>query len=194
MDFEKFEAVFDFRPDIAYDHKTVDQVLRNRHALENELFFDRLLKALGVSQGQYEAIKPQLRDNFDHFPASKLYPPRSNQDLRTLHGRIISSASPDHHKQSLLYYILKDIPHSSQVAEGFAKECFLPSKYRIFIDGLWFLDRLRFEVNYGRTHPSASSTNGWSLKESSGSSHRTRIGTNFPSRNSLHSVPACTEG
>ncbi|SLM41187.1 conserved hypothetical protein [Lasallia pustulata] len=126
-DFEQFEAVFAFNPDIAYDHQTVDHVLRNRRALENELFFDRLLKALGVSQ------------------ASKLYPPRSNQDLRTLHGRIVSSASPDHHKQSLLYYILKDFPHSSQVAEGFAKDCFLPSKYWFFIDGLWFLDRLRFE-------------------------------------------------
>lgn len=50
-EFEQFEAVFGFRPDIAYDHQTVDHVLRNRRALENELFFDRLLKALGVSQG-----------------------------------------------------------------------------------------------------------------------------------------------
>ena len=50
-DFEPFEAVFGFRPDIAYDHQTVDHVLRNRRALENELFFDMLLKALGVSQG-----------------------------------------------------------------------------------------------------------------------------------------------
>lgn len=48
---------------------------------------------------------------------------------------------------------MKDFPHSSQVAEGFAKDCFLPSKYWFFIDGLWFLDRLRFEVNFGRTHP-----------------------------------------
>ena len=58
-DFEQFEAVFGFRPDIAYDHQTVDHVLRNRRALENELFFDRLLKALGVSQGQYEELKPR---------------------------------------------------------------------------------------------------------------------------------------
>lgn len=98
----------------------------------------------------------------DLFTASKLYPPRSNQDLRTLHGRIVSSASPDHHKQSLLYYILKDIPNSSQVAEAFAKDCFLPSKYQTFIDGLWFLDRLRFEVNQSRNHhPSSSSANAW---------------------------------
>ena len=95
----------------------------------------------------------------DSYAASKLYPPRSNQDLRTLHERIVSSPSPDHHKQSLLYYILKDIPHSSQLAESFAKDYFLPSKYKIFVDGLWFLDRLRFEVNPVRTSSFASTAN-----------------------------------
>ena len=77
--------------------------------------------------------------------ASTQYPPRSHNDLKKLHHSIISSVSPDHHKQSLLYYILKDIPNSG-VAEGFAQAAYLPEKYRIFIDGIWLLDRKQFEV------------------------------------------------
>ena len=50
-EYEQFELVFGERPDVAYDKTTIDRILRNRRTLENELFFDRLLKALGVSQG-----------------------------------------------------------------------------------------------------------------------------------------------
>ena len=45
-----FEAVFSFKPDIAYDQKTINEIHHNRGSLENELFVDRLLKALGVGQ------------------------------------------------------------------------------------------------------------------------------------------------
>lgn len=86
---------------------------------------------------------PLTRD----FQATKLYPPRSAQDLRNLHGRIMSSESPDHHKLSILYYLLKDIPNSRrQAAMEFARAFYLPEKYRIFVDGLWYLDKLKFEV------------------------------------------------
>lgn len=78
--------------------------------------------------------------------ASKQYPPRSNDGLKNLHHLIVSSASPDHHKQSLMYYILKDLLHSSSPAEEFSKAVYLPEKYRIFIDGIWCLDRKEFEV------------------------------------------------
>lgn len=64
----------------------------------------------------------------------------------------MSSNSPDHYKQSVLYYILKDLVHSKkqpaqQPAQSFAKACYLPEKYKMFIDGLWLLDRLKFEVD-----------------------------------------------
>ena len=80
--------------------------------------------------------------------ASKLYPPRSTQDLKNLHGLIVSSESPDHHKQSVLYYMLKDGSHSNgQAAQNFAQVSYLPENYKIFIDGIWYLDRLKFEVH-----------------------------------------------
>lgn len=48
---EQFEATFQFNRNIAYDKKTVDQILANRRALENQLFIDRLLGLLGVKGG-----------------------------------------------------------------------------------------------------------------------------------------------
>ncbi|MCJ1376050.1 hypothetical protein MMC20_007288 [Loxospora ochrophaea] len=125
--FNDFDAVFSSKPDLAYDQQTIDQILRNRRSLENELFFDRLLKSLGVAQ------------------TTQLYPPRSNQDLRNLHERIITAPRADHQKQSLVYYILKDIPKAAQAAQSFADSCFLPKKYQIFIDGIWYLDKLKLE-------------------------------------------------
>lgn len=148
--FDQFEAVFGFKSDVAYNQQTIDSIVRNRRALENVLFVDRLLKALGIEKGEYNTCDLlQLTDlslTFD-IKASKLYPPRSALDLRNLHGRIVSSESPDHHKQSILYYILKELPHLSRhAAEGFAKASYLPEKYKIFIDGIWCMDRLHFEV------------------------------------------------
>jgi len=52
-DFEDFETVFFFKSDYAFDHKTVDVILANRRTLENELFFDRLLRVLGIRQGRF---------------------------------------------------------------------------------------------------------------------------------------------
>lgn len=46
-----------------------------------------------------------------------------------------------------MYYLRKEFPYPSrQAAEDLAKKFYLPEKYRILIDGLWFLDRLKFEV------------------------------------------------
>ncbi|MCJ1466516.1 hypothetical protein MMC07_005136 [Pseudocyphellaria aurata] len=127
-DFDQFEAVFGFKSDVAYNQQTIDDIVRNRRTLENLLFIDRLLKALGIDK------------------ASKLYPPRSAFDLRNLHERIVASESPDHHKQSIFYYILKDLAHLSRhAAEGFARATYLPEKFKIFIDGIWYMDRLKFE-------------------------------------------------
>lgn len=50
---EQFEATFYFNKSIAYDKKTVEQILVNRRSLENQLFIDRLLGLLGVKGGTY---------------------------------------------------------------------------------------------------------------------------------------------
>ncbi len=47
-----FEAVFSFKPNIAYDQQKIDLIIHNRGALENELFVDRLLKTLGIAKGE----------------------------------------------------------------------------------------------------------------------------------------------
>ncbi|KAL9122447.1 MAG: hypothetical protein Q9187_000992 [Circinaria calcarea] len=124
---DDFDSIFGTKLDLAYNHQVIEQIHHHRRALENELFFDRLLKAVGVDQ------------------ASKLYPPRSNQDLRNLYQRIVTSTSPDHHKQSLVYYILKDLPSQTQSSVDYAKNCYIPNKYQVFIDGIWYLDRLVLE-------------------------------------------------
>lgn len=52
-EFEDFESVFSFEPDYTFDHKIVEVILANRRTLENELFFDRLLRVLGIRQGRF---------------------------------------------------------------------------------------------------------------------------------------------
>ncbi|MCJ1319698.1 hypothetical protein MMC15_005034 [Xylographa vitiligo] len=91
---EEFDAIFGSEPNLAYQEQILHDIQKYRRLLENELFFDRLLKAVGIDQ------------------ASKLYPPRSNNDLRILFDRITNSTSPDHQKQSLVYYILRDLPRA----------------------------------------------------------------------------------
>ncbi|KAL8797516.1 MAG: hypothetical protein Q9195_000332 [Heterodermia aff. obscurata] len=124
-----YEAVFGEGPDTAYEQHTIDQIIRNRRILEDELFVDRLLKALGVK-------KPH-----------KLFPPRANEDLEKLHENIIASDHPEHQKQSILYYILKGLPpdEDTPTADDFAKQCYLPDKYKTFMDGIWHLDMLQLE-------------------------------------------------
>lgn len=78
---------------------------------------------------------------------SSSYPAESHESLRLLHEQIISSSSPDHHKHSALYYLLKDLQkHSHRSPRDFANASYLPGKYRTFVDGIWQLDRLEFEV------------------------------------------------
>ncbi|KAJ9666456.1 hypothetical protein H2201_003378 [Coniosporium apollinis] len=129
LDINDFNQVFDFDPDCTYSQSTQNGIVRNRRALDNKLFFDRLLDRLNVK-------------------SSHLYPPHTNSDLRELHHQIISSQTAEHHRQSLLFYILKDCksPEPTEPADAFAKDCHLPEKYRLAIDGLWALDRLQFRI------------------------------------------------
>ena len=50
-DFYDFDDVFGSNPNIAYDEQSRAKIHHNRQLLENELFIDRLLKALGVRKG-----------------------------------------------------------------------------------------------------------------------------------------------
>ena len=48
-DFEDFEAVFGSEVDLVF-HR--DEIRKHRNALEGELFVDRLLRAIGLLNGQ----------------------------------------------------------------------------------------------------------------------------------------------
>ena len=50
-DSDDFEVVFGTNSNIAYDETAANDIKRRRRSLENELFIDRLLKALGVQKG-----------------------------------------------------------------------------------------------------------------------------------------------
>ncbi|KAJ5692451.1 hypothetical protein N7462_001874 [Penicillium macrosclerotiorum] len=123
---EDFNHIFSFNKKYAYDAKVVEQIISNRRALENRLFADRLLGLLGIKG------------------VTKVYPPKTNADLRSLVDHIVSSELDIHHKQALIYYILKDCRSAPDAAVQFARSCHLPEKYRLFIEGLWNMDRLEF--------------------------------------------------
>ena len=147
-DFDEFEVVFGSNSNIAYEKIVSVDIKKRRHSLENVLFIDRLLQALGVHDGRsYISNKNRpLLIVVSHI-VSKIYPAESHEKLRHLHEQIINSSSPDHHKHSALYYLLKDLhKHSHQSPRDFANASYLPGKYRIFIDGIWQLDRLEFDV------------------------------------------------
>ncbi|KAI9778169.1 MAG: hypothetical protein M1816_004253 [Peltula sp. TS41687] len=128
-DFTRFDDIFSFDPGYAYDAGTNEEIVFNRRSLGGKLFFDRLLELLHI----------------DH--ATQRYPPRSHVDLRKLCEKIVNSAWPEHHKQSLLYYILLDCQVDySQAAETFVRQFHLPEKYATFMKGLWLMDRMEFEA------------------------------------------------
>ena len=51
--FDEFEKVFGSDPNLAYDDSTRRRIERHRHSLEGELFIDKLLAALKITQGSY---------------------------------------------------------------------------------------------------------------------------------------------
>ncbi|KAJ5797776.1 uncharacterized protein N7503_007072 [Penicillium pulvis] len=123
---EDFNQIFAFNKKYHYDAKVVELINSNRRALENHLFADRLLALVGIKG------------------VTKVYPPKTNADLRSLIDHIVSSELDIHHKQALIYYILKDCRAAPDAAGQFARSCHLPEKYRLFIEGLWHMDRLEF--------------------------------------------------
>ncbi|KAJ5885232.1 hypothetical protein N7495_009742 [Penicillium taxi] len=122
-----FDHVFSFNKKYSYDARVFEEIISNRKILENQLFADRLLDLLGVTG------------------VNTTYPPKTNSDLRSLVDHIVSSELDDHHKQALIYYILKDCRNAPDAASQFARSCYLPEKYRLFIEGLWNLDHLQLK-------------------------------------------------
>ncbi|KAK2747307.1 hypothetical protein FQN57_002205 [Myotisia sp. PD_48] len=125
---EDFDKPFSFKRDFTYDTQVADRIILTRKTLGGTLFVDRLFKILGIES------------------PSKVYPPRTNANLRALYSQIIASSSPNTHKQSLIYYILRDCRGTSDGSKHlqFARRSYLPEQYRLLIDGLWHLDRLEF--------------------------------------------------
>lgn len=73
--------------------------------------------------------------------AQKLYPPKSNTDLQRLYQDIIQSKGQDHQQQAVIYYITLDCHELNNLDENFARKVFLPSKYKILMNGLWKMDQ-----------------------------------------------------
>ena len=77
-----------------------------------------------------------------------LYPPQTAEDLDSIQDEITHSESPEHHKLSVLYYLVKDLSRSKpEPVEHFLELSYLPKNYRVFVDGIWCLDRLQFDVS-----------------------------------------------
>jgi len=81
---------------------------------------------------------------------AKSYPPRTENALHTLHQHICAAKMGPHQKLSVLYYLLLDFDEGlsprSQLADNFARHAGLPKNFQILIKGLWYMDRLQFQV------------------------------------------------
>jgi Nuclear pore complex assembly len=76
----------------------------------------------------------------EHVAATKLYPPKTNQDLHKLFDTVVNAAAPDIQKHVLIYYVLKDCKSISDHGDTFARKVYLPRKYRVLVSGLHNLD------------------------------------------------------
>lgn len=142
---EDFDVTFSFNRNFTYDKKLIDTINGNRRSLENQLFIDRLLGLMGVKAGMKTVATINGVANKAPMAAHERYPPRSNQHLRELYKQILSSSFPNHQKQAVIYYLLRDC-RANEALVQFLRRCSIPDKYQLFIDGLWHLDRLEFQV------------------------------------------------
>lgn len=143
---ESFDLTFQFNKDFHYDKKVIDQINGNRRSLENRLFIDRLLDLMGVKAGMRVTATAISLLTIIIGIVQETYPPRSNQKFRELYDQILLSSFPDHQKQAVIYYLLRDCRGSNEAIVQFVRRYSLPEKYQLFIDGLWHLDRLEFRV------------------------------------------------
>ncbi|EMD68762.1 hypothetical protein COCSADRAFT_109659 [Bipolaris sorokiniana ND90Pr] len=137
LDVEDFDAVY---RGLNYNEGLVQEIQSYRTALGGRTYFERLLVLLQIK-------------------GSKLYPPKSPQQLQDLHQRIVSAETTLHNKHCLVFYLLKDLSpqhhDTTELSEAFAKEVHLEKRFWTFVEGLWFLDHLQFSTAVGHlTHPS----------------------------------------
>ncbi|KAK8127090.1 fungal specific transcription factor [Apiospora kogelbergensis] len=160
IDCTKFDRVFGSLDSFPYTRKSLQEADSHRRIFGGALFIDRVLAALGHGKGMsptspithiYMAIETH---HLCLSLASKLYPPKSEEVLRQLHEQITKSNSiEDHHKLSVIFYILLDFDEDK--ADSFANRAGVPTKYQIFMRGLWNMDRQAFEVALEHlAHPS----------------------------------------
>ena len=64
-DFDDFEVVFGKSSNIAYEKSAAGDIKQRRISLENDLFIDRLLKALGIQKGVFH-IRNALNSHIVH--------------------------------------------------------------------------------------------------------------------------------
>ncbi|KAH7028868.1 nuclear pore complex assembly-domain-containing protein [Microdochium trichocladiopsis] len=148
LDFGNFDLVFGDLSPFPFTRQWAQQVEKKRKEYDGVLFLDRVLAALNIAK------------------ASKVYPPKTEKDLRQLHHLVCDASNVAiHHKLSILYYILLDVdsrleeqsPGStpSTRADSFAADAAVPQKYSIFIKGLWYMDATNFDQALEHlTHPS----------------------------------------
>ncbi|KAG9231443.1 nuclear pore complex assembly-domain-containing protein [Amylocarpus encephaloides] len=138
--YHDFEDVFSFDTGCVYNPKLCRAIEANRKSLLG-LFIDQIMKRIGI-----------------RGLATKLFPPKSNGDLRKLHQAVIDSAGQDQDKISVLYYILLHIDATTGKREHstkFAGSSFLPETYQITAKGLWHMDQKEFDIAVQYlTHPS----------------------------------------
>lgn len=139
-----------FPPDTTYDAAQVQGIEKRRRELEG-LFVDKILKLLGIKRRK-STVALILTGTYVLYVAARHYPPKTNDDLRQFHETVVRGDQADHYKLSLLYYVLLDCEGSSTMrredsAEAFAEKCHIPTKYQIYMQGLWHMDRLQFDVS-----------------------------------------------
>ncbi|KAE8845005.1 hypothetical protein PTNB73_02941 [Pyrenophora teres f. teres] len=136
-DVEDFDRVFQ---GLYYKDGLVQEIQSFRTALGGRTFFERLLMLLKIK-------------------ASKMYPPKSPQQLQELHQRIITAETTLHNKHCLVFYLLKDLSgqhhEPTELSEAFAKDVHLEKRFWTFVEGLWYLDHFQFSTAVERlTYPS----------------------------------------
>lgn len=90
-----------------------------------------------------------LGSESNNLSLAKVYPPKTENALKQLHQTVCDAAVSHHHKLSLFYYVLLDFDAGSSslnASEAFAAASGVPQSYRLFMDGLWYIDHLHFTV------------------------------------------------
>ncbi len=70
--YNKFEDVFGFHSELPYKQQKIDEILRNRHALEKVLFIDRLLTSMSIEIREINIHKQDILLVRSHFISQHL--------------------------------------------------------------------------------------------------------------------------